>query len=260
MMPFGGDQRMVFPLYDENPLKWPVPPYATWTLIAVNVAVFLVQTAILDDAAAATFIRDFGTTPAALFHNVPQLGPLPAELTLVTGLFLHANWLHLLGNMVYLWVFGDDIEEALGAGRFLGFYFLAGAAAGLAYCVVDTHLMVPLIGASGSIAGVLAAYLLLRPCEKVWAFVWRIVVHVRAYWIIGAWVLLQLFMLAIKPEDGVAYAAHVGGLLSGAALFYFMRPMGIELFECVEYPDQNALLAARRQAAANAAREKKGTA
>jgi membrane associated rhomboid family serine protease len=244
-----GIKSMVFPLYDENPLKWPVPPYATWTLIAVNVAIFLVQTVYLDDAAATAVITAFGTTPAALFHHVPQPGPLPAELTLVTGLFLHASWLHLLGNMIYLWVFGDDIEEALGPARFLGFYFLTGAAAAFAYCVVDTQLMVPLIGASGAIAGVLAAYLLLRPCEKVWAVVWRIVVHVRAYWIIGAWVLLQLIMLAMKPEDGVAYAAHVGGLLAGAVLFYFMRPRGIELFECVEYPDQNAFAAARRKAA-----------
>jgi membrane associated rhomboid family serine protease len=239
---------MVFPLYDENPLKWPVPPYATWALIAVNVGIFLVQTVVLDDTAAAAVIQAFGTTPAALFHHVPQAGPLPAELTLVTGMFLHANWLHLLGNMVYLWVFGDDIEEAIGPGRFLGFYFLTGIGAGFIYCAVDTHLILPLIGASGAIAGVLGAYMLLRPCAKVWAFVWRIIVHVRAYWIIGAWILLQLFMLAMTPSDHVAYSAHVGGLLAGAALFYWLRPAGVELFECVEYPDQNAYAAARRRA------------
>jgi membrane associated rhomboid family serine protease len=230
---------MVFPLYDENPFKWPVPPYATWALIAVNVAVFLVQTVVLDDTAAAVVVQYFGTTPAALFHHMPQSGPLPAELTLVTGLFLHAGWLHLIGNMAYLWVFGDDIEEAIGPGRFLAFYFLAGAAASVAYCAVDTHTMLPLIGASGAIAGVLAAYLLLHPCAKIYAFVWRIVVHLRAYWIIGAWVLLQLIMLASKPEDGVAYAAHVGGLLAGAGLFYFIRPEGVELFECMDTVDQS---------------------
>jgi membrane associated rhomboid family serine protease len=93
---------MVFPLYDENPFKWPVLPYATWALIAVNVGIFLIQTVFLDDAAATAMVRAFGATPAALFHHVPQPGPLPAELTLVTSMFLHANWLHLQGNMVYL--------------------------------------------------------------------------------------------------------------------------------------------------------------
>jgi membrane associated rhomboid family serine protease len=229
---------MVFPLYDENPLKWPVPPYATWALIAVNVVVFLVQTVVLDDAAATTMVQYFGTMPAALFHHVPQPGPLPAELTLVTSLFLHGGWLHLIGNMAYLWVFGDDIEEAIGPARFLVFYFLAGGAAGFAYCLVDTHVMVPLIGASGAIAGILAAYLLLHPCAKVYAIVWRIIVHLRAYWLIGAWVLLQFIMIAAKPDDDVAYAAHMGGLLAGAALFYFIRPEGVELFECMDTVDQ----------------------
>ena len=240
---------MVFPLYDENPLKWPVPPYATWSLIAVNVAVFVVMRVYLDEATATMIVKQFGATPAALFHQVPQPGRwVPAELTLFTSLFLHGSWLHLLGNMAYLWVFGDDIEEAIGRGRFLAFYFLAGGAASFAYCAMDSQAIVPLVGASGAIAGVLAAYLLLHPCAKVWAFVWRIVVHVRAYWIIGGWVLLQLLMLALKTEDGVAYAAHVGGLIAGAALFYLIRPAGVELFECVEKIDQSKSAMATRHA------------
>jgi membrane associated rhomboid family serine protease len=89
--------------------------------------------------------------------------------------------------------------------------------------------------------------MLLRPCHKVWAFVWRIVVHVRAYWIIGAWVLLQLFMLANAHEDGVAYSAHVGGLLAGTLLFYLLRPAGVQLFECIEYPEQTSFVAVRRR-------------
>ncbi len=230
---------MVFPLYDDNPFKFRVLPYVTWGLIALNVFVFLIQ-ASSDTEGAKAILASFGATPAAVFHEVRQPGVLPAELTLVTSMFLHGGWEHLLGNMLYLWVFGDDIEEALGPARFIVFYLLSGIAAALAYSVLDIHSTTPLVGASGAISGILAAYLLLRPCAKVAVFVLRVVVRVRAYWVIGGWALLQLYLLANRTGDDVAYIAHVGGLVAGAALFLVLRPAGVQLLECTEEPQKSA--------------------
>jgi len=230
---------MVFPLYDDNPLKLPVPPLVTWGLIAVNVVVFLIQVS-SDAPAANAIVASFGATPAAIFHHASAAGSLPPELTLVTSMFLHGGWDHLLGNMIYLWVFGDDIEEALGRVRFIVFYFASGILAALAFAALDTRSTTPLIGASGAISGVLAAYLMLRPCAKVSVFVLRAVVRVRAYWVIGGWVLLQLYFLGARADDGVAYGAHIGGLVAGAVLFFLLRPAGVNLFECVEQPSEAA--------------------
>lgn len=230
---------MVFPLYDDNPLKFPVPPFVTWGLIALNVLIFIVQVS-SDSTAANAIIASFGATPAALVRDVPVAGGIPPELTLVTSMFLHGGWDHLLGNMIYLWVFGDDIEEALGRGRFIIFYLAAGIVAALAYIAFNPHSTTPLVGASGAISGILAAYLMLRPCAKVSVFVLRVVVRVRAYWVIGGWVLMQLYFLPSSTDDGVAYGAHVGGLVAGAGLFFLLRPAGIELFECMEQAGEEA--------------------
>jgi len=147
---------------------------------------------------------------------------------------MHAGWGHILGNMIYLWVFGDDIEDTLGPWRFLAFYFLAGIAASLAYVAINPSSTVPLVGASGAIAGVLAAYLMLRPCAMVSVFVLRVVVRVRAFWAIGLWGVLQVLSMGLAgQEDEVAYMAHVGGFLAGALLFYAFRPAGVRLFECM---------------------------
>jgi membrane associated rhomboid family serine protease len=227
---------MVFPLYDDNPLRWPVPPFATWGLIAINVAIFILEATAPD--AGRAIIASYGATPGAVVHYVPGTGAVPPELTVVTSMFLHGGWEHLLGNMVYLFVFGDDIEEALGPVRFIVFYLLAGIAAALAFILVSPHSMTPLVGASGAISGILAAYLMMRPCAKVSVFVLRAVVRVRAFWVIGGWVLLQLFALVNGSDDGVAYLAHVGGLLAGAVLFLLMRPAGVGLFECMEQPEE----------------------
>ena len=224
---------MVFPLYDDNPFKLPVAPVATWGLIALNVLIFVIQ--ISSDAPTEhAIVASFGATPAALIRDVHATSAVPPELTLATSMFLHGGWDHLLGNMVYLWVFGDDIEEALGWARFLVFYLLCGVLAALAFVALYPHSMTPLVGASGAISGVLAAYLLLRPCAKVSVFVLRVVVRVRAYWVIGGWILLQLFYFGSQTNDGVAYGAHLGGLVAGAALFWLMRPRTVELFECIE--------------------------
>ncbi len=228
---------MVFPLYDDNPLKLPRPPYATWGLIALNVLIFLFQVS-ADGPAERAIVASFGATPAALIRDIHTTGALPPELTLITSMFLHGGWDHLLGNMIYLFVFGDDIEEALGWPRFLVFYLASGILAALGFVALDVHSTTPMIGASGAISGILAAYLMLRPCAKVTVFFLRAVVRVRAYWVIGGWILLQLYYFAAHENDGVAYGAHLFGLLAGAGLFWLMRPGNVELFECVEQPGE----------------------
>jgi membrane associated rhomboid family serine protease len=222
---------MVFPLYDDNPLKFPVLPWVTWGLIAINIIIFLIEIG-SDAATSKAILASFAVTPANITGDAQASGLIPPDLTLITSMFLHGGWEHLLGNMIYLWVFGDDIEEALGPLRFVIFYLLCGIASALAFVALNMDATTPLIGASGAISGVLAAYLMLRPCAKVSVFILRAIIRVRAYWVIGGWALLQVVLLANKTNDGVAYLAHVGGLAAGALLFLIMRPSGVELFAC----------------------------
>ena len=136
--------------------------------------------------------------------------------------------------MIYLWVFGDDIEEALGRVRFIVFYLFSGIFAALCFIAFNAQSTAPLIGASGAISGVLAAYLMIRPCAKVSVLVLRVVVRVRAFWVIGFWVVLQVFLFAhAGADDNVAYLAHLGGAVAGAALLLLMKPDGLRLFDCV---------------------------
>jgi membrane associated rhomboid family serine protease len=227
---------MVFPLYDENPFAKPAPPYVTWALIAANVLVYLATVGAPEEAYRA-FNASFGAVPAVIMRDVAA-GPLPPEATLFTSLFLHGGWEHLLGNMVYLWVFGDDIEEALGRLRYLAFFLLGGALAALVFVLFHAQSRVPLVGASGAISGVLAAYLMIRPCAKVSIFVVRVVLRVRAFWVIGGWVIWQIFLGATAgAEDHVAYTAHFGGFAAGAILLLCLRPAGLHLFQCIGEAD-----------------------
>jgi membrane associated rhomboid family serine protease len=220
---------MVFPLYDDDPFELPRTPWATWGLIAVNVVFFFILQGEVDQNG---LLAKFGAVPGQIAH--PLVNGWRPEFGLVTSMFLHSGWGHILGNMIYLWVFGDDIEEALGPWRFLLFYFVAGIAAALAFIAVNPSSTVPLVGASGAIAGVLAAYLMLRPCAKVTVFAFRVFVRVRAVWVIGGWAVLQLLSLAAAGQDNdVAYMAHVGGFLAGAGLFFVLRPASVRLFECI---------------------------
>jgi membrane associated rhomboid family serine protease len=223
---------MVMPIWDHSPFRWPKPPYVMWALVIVNFAVFFVEVGFWPDQMD-QFDRLAGLVPAALTGSASAAG-LPAPLTLITCLFLHGNFMHVFGNMIFLFVFGDDIEEALGHWRFLGFYLACGIGAGLAFVVSDPSSHTDLIGASGAIAGVVAAYLLYRPCVKVTCLLGLIPLRLRAYWIIGFWAIWQVVEAASQEQDGIAYSAHIGGLITGAVLFYFMRPRGVALFECVE--------------------------
>ena len=226
---------MVFPLYDDNPFERPKPPYFTWGLIGINVFVFLIEV-FVGEPSARRMIAAYGVTPGELTHTLPKTGRLPAELTLITHMFLHADWSHLIGNMVYLWVFGDDIEDALGPRRFLLLYGLAGSGGAILQSLPDHRSTVHLIGASGAISGILAAYLLVRPCARVSALVIRQIVRVPAFVVIGIWMIWQLVQLAIQTNDGVGYLAHIGGLFAGGAAFLLLRPSNLELFQCFEQP------------------------
>ena len=222
---------MVFPLYDDNPFRQARVPYVTWGLIIINIVTFLAMVG-SSQAQQNWIVFAYAVTPAAITgtfaaHNIGW-----ADLGLLTGMFLHAGWGHLLGNMIYLWVFGDDIEDALGPLRFLLFYLLAGVAAALVFVAVNPNSATPLIGASGAISGVLVAYLMVRPCAKVSVFVLRAVVRMPAYLVIGGWVVLQAISTLSKPDDSVAYLAHIGGFGAGAVLFLLMRPRAVKLFEC----------------------------
>jgi membrane associated rhomboid family serine protease len=230
---------MVIPLYDNSPFSFRSPPYVSWFLLSANVLLFvLFQTDAASEAVKQAMIS-FALTPASFFHTGTAVGSLvvPWPLTLFSYMFLHGGWLHLIGNMLFLWVFGDDIENALGHFRFLLFYLMSGIAAGFAHYLSNTASLTPLIGSSGAIAGVIAAYLILRPCNKVWVLVLgRIPIKIAAYWALGFWVVIQVVNVMAKSDDDVSWWAHIGGLIVGAGLVVVMRQPGVKLFDCTPDP------------------------
>jgi membrane associated rhomboid family serine protease len=197
---------------------------ATWTLIALNVVAFLMEVA-QPPGALQTLIQSWGVVPReyAAGHDLSPTIPLPFWTTLVTSMFLHGGWAHLFGNMLYLWIFGDNIERAFGRGRFLAFYFVCGIAAALAHIALNSGSSMPTVGASGAISGVLGAYLVLFPGNRVRVLMGGGIASVPASYMLIVWILIQLVngvgAIANTPETGgVAYAAHVGGFLAGFLL------------------------------------------
>jgi membrane associated rhomboid family serine protease len=225
---------MVMPLYDDNPFKLPHRPVVTWSLIVANVLVYLAEIGSGDTSQG--MVGSLGLTPAALIGEVGTVGAPAPPVTLATYMFLHADIMHLLGNMVFLWVFGDNVEEAMGRLRFLVFYLSCGIIGALAFFATDVHSQTPLIGASGAISGIVIAYLMLRPCAKITALVFGIPLRISAYWIIGVFIFLQLINLRSASASDVAYWCHVGGMAAGAVLFPLMRQPGVALFECIRGP------------------------
>jgi membrane associated rhomboid family serine protease len=236
----GKNFPMVMPLWDDNPFTKPIKPWVTWGLIALNVAVYGIETGV-GSAELEMLIKDYALTPFAVTHPDSLWQMLPADLTFATYMFLHADIFHLIGNMIFLFVFGDDIEEAMGKLRFLAFYLACGIIGALFFVVSASQSAIPLVGASGAVAGVIAAYLLLRPCAKIRVLFFYVVFRLHAYWVVGSWAALQLMQLAAQPEDDVAYWCHIGGVVAGAVLFPLMRRPGVELFECIE-PDDTQVL------------------
>lgn len=233
---------MFVPLHDSNPLESIRFQYVTFLLIAANVAVFVLFQSGLVYPANISVASSFAVVPGQLFAE-GLMGPLetslqhdafrlPESLTLVTYMFLHGGWMHLIGNMLFLWVFGDNVEDAMGHMRFLVFYLLCGIFAGLAHSYMLPESQLPLVGASGAVAGVIAAYLLLHPNVKVWVLVlMRFPVRLAAGWVLGAWAVLQFVNVYMSQGDNVAWWAHIGGMFAGAVLIVFMRRPGIALFD-----------------------------
>jgi membrane associated rhomboid family serine protease len=223
----------MFPLFDDNPHAG--RSYVTWAIIAVCVLVFLWQ-ATLPEQAAQEAVYVFGMIPAVLFHTLQlpeDIAVVPAWATLVTSMFMHGGLMHLGGNMLYLWIFGDNVEIVLGRMRFLLFYLLCGAAAALTQAVLDPGSRLPLVGASGAISGVLGAYFLLFPRANVRVLMFPFgLVAVPALIVLGLWFLFQLFdgLRGPSGDGGVAFWAHVGGFVAGLALLPLLKPGHVPYF------------------------------
>ena len=224
---------MVVPIYDDNPFAPPVKPVVTWCLIAANLAIYFYEIA-ASQLALDRMLDTFSLTPAAFTGDIAARGWLPAWATVITYQFFHADIAHIVGNMVFLWVFGDDIERAVGRWRFLAFYLLCGVVGGLAFVANDPQSRIELIGASGAIAGVVVAYVMLRPCAKITVLLGIIPLRISAYWVVGLFVLTQLWNLGASSKSEVAYWAHFGGMLAGALLFPLIKPSQVKLFQCMQ--------------------------
>lgn len=223
------------PLYDDNtPQAWPI---VTWLLIFCCVIIFLVQATQAPDAARLMLLQ-YATIPSLVSGEASlplELTVIPPSVSLVTSTFLHGGWLHLGGNMLYLWIFGDNVEDKMGPIKFAVFYLLCGIAASLAHVAVNPGDSTPLVGASGAIAGVLAAYLLMFPRAKVRVFMLIIIfirwIYLPAFVVLGAWLLLQVFAApgSLDQQGGTAYFAHLGGFVAGIVLTPFFRKKGVPL-------------------------------
>jgi membrane associated rhomboid family serine protease len=223
---------MFVPLYDGVPLRYLRFPLANWSIVGANVIVFLWLQAAPDSGRVDTAL---GVIPAVLFGSAvlsPDLALVPAPLTLLTGMFVHANIGHLLGNMLFLWVFGDNVEDAMGSVRYVVFYLVCGIVAALTFSVVVPTSQSPLIGASGAISGVAAAYLLLYPNARIWGFVFVpwLPLRIPASWFVGIWILFQIISAFVLEGSDIGWWAHLGGIGAGCMLVGLFKRRDVPLF------------------------------
>lgn len=231
----------MFPVRDDNPSF--LKPYGTYAIIAINVAVWVLVQGLGAARPLASSICSLGLIPAELLQKVPPgthvrvgggfecvLGDQANWLTPLTAMFMHGSWLHILGNMWFLFVFGDNVEDAMGTARFVVFYVLCGLAAALLQVMTDPGSAVPMIGASGAIGGVMGAYIVLYPRVHVHLLIFLgffiTTVAVPAVFMLGYWLLLQFVsgLASVGAQGGgVAFWAHVGGFVAGAALVFVFR-------------------------------------
>jgi membrane associated rhomboid family serine protease len=216
----------MFPIKDDQPSY--STPYVTWFLIALNILIFVFQS-MLDRRSGELFAREFGMVPAHLAAFVagsPQY-PLGAiVIPFFTSMFLHASWMHVLGNMWFLYIFGDNIEDYLGHFKYLVFYLLSGLFAMATQVAIYSHSNVPTVGASGAIAGVLGAYFILYPRARVLTWFFVFIFYIPAWVMLGYWFVLQFFAGAAtlstaqagRDVGGVAVWAHVGGFVAGMVM------------------------------------------
>jgi len=215
---------MFLPYRDDNPRV--LTPYVTYALVAINVLLFFLQM---------VSPREFTT----VFAIIPKMATVDFghfSLTLLTSMFLHGSITHLGGNMLYLWIFADNVEGILGHVKFTIFYFASGLAAGIVQTLVDPTSIIPIVGASGAIAGILAAYMILFPQAKVHAllflFFYFTSIRIPAFFVLGFWFLMQLTnglsALGLDTTGGVAWFAHIGGFIAGLGLIQILRRIKIE--------------------------------
>jgi membrane associated rhomboid family serine protease len=230
---------MLFPLYDENPTK--SVPWMTILLIVANVLVFLYELSLQSSGQ----LQQFFQTAALVPYEITHLSKLTPGVTNIgvlaffTSMFMHAGWLHILGNMWYLWIFGNNIEETLGSVRYIFFYLLCGLGGGIGHILSQPNSQIPTLGASGAIAGVLAGYLVLFPTARIVTiipiFIFLQVIRVPAIILIGLWFLIQILSgagsLTSQAAAGTAWFAHVGGFITGIVLILLLArrtPQGPE--------------------------------
>jgi membrane associated rhomboid family serine protease len=226
----------MIPLRDDNPSE--LKPIVSITFIVMCVLVFLWQFA-QGGRGGAVVMYSFGLVPSVLFgiNELPaEVAKVPPSLTVLTSMFMHGGWMHLIGNMLYLWIFGDNVEDSMGHGRFTVFYLLCGVAAALAQAIPDPSSTIPMVGASGAISGVLGAYLLLYPHARVLVliplgFILQ-TVRLPAGIVLALWFVLQLIsnMMAQPGSGGVAFRAHIGGFVAGMLLVLVFKKRGVRLF------------------------------
>lgn len=227
----------MIPVHDDNPTH--ITPWLTWGLIAACVLVFLWQW-MLGAAGMQASIAGLGATPEVLLgrgHALEDPPWVPGWLTVFTSMFLHGSWAHLLGNLLFLHVFGNNIEDAMGHARFMVFYLLCGAVGVFAQALPQPDSAMPMVGASGAISGVLGAYLLLYPRARVLIglpppLAFLTIGWVRAVWVLLVWFAMQLLMVTVTGMSGggVAFGAHIGGFVAGMALVPVFKQSHIRLF------------------------------
>jgi membrane associated rhomboid family serine protease len=228
--------QSVIPISDDNPGR--TVPFVNWAIIAACVATYVWQVSLGSQSDAAIMVLGF--IPASLLgaHLPPPQGyvDVPAAATILTSMFMHGGLLHLGGNMLYLWIFGDNVEDAMGHIRYALFYLICGVAAALTLALIQPHSTIPMIGASGAISGALAAYVFLFPRARVTVIVPLGIIFyplaVSAMWVVGFWFVLQLAsaLLSDPTQPGVAFWAHVGGFGAGVLLTPFFKSSEYRLF------------------------------
>jgi membrane associated rhomboid family serine protease len=217
----------MIPLRDVVPSR--TTPYVTISIIVLNAVAWLAELGVNASGDLPLFLQLYGVVPADF-----------APVTLVTSLFLHGGWMHVIGNMWYLWIFGDNVEDRVGHGRFIVFYLTCGILAALGQMALDPLSTLPMVGASGAIAGVMGAYFVLYPRSRVLTlvtliFFWEII-EVPAFALLGVWVVIQLFSagaiaVTASTGGGVAFAAHVAGFGAGAAGIFIFRKRRVNLWD-----------------------------
>jgi membrane associated rhomboid family serine protease len=227
----------MIPLHDDNPTR--IQPVVTMVTIAVCVLVFFWQMS-LGGEGGQRAVYSLGVIPAVLFDRAElpaELALLPAEATVFTSMFLHGGIMHLVGNMLYLWIFGNNVEDSMGHARFVIFYLLCGVAAAVGQAWMHPDSQIPMIGASGAISGVLGAYLLLYPHARVLTVVplgfYAQMIRLPALLVLGFWFVMQIFSSAAAgggEKGGVAWFAHIGGFIAGVVFIPLFKHRDVPLF------------------------------